>query len=139
MSARLSPPVFIKLALYVCFTCLNICFMKITHVTGVRVRRVLVWVSGPFPERLPGGPSSLLGSPHPCLGSKEGERKACFKADLFYAFITKADLFSNVQCLNGIGQPREETGVAASALPPSPGQDVPSDVLVEGGGHTVRS
>lgn len=105
-----------------CFTCLNICFTKITHITGVYVRYVLVWVSDPFLERLP-RPSSLLGSPHRsqhaaavphALDPKKGRERLYFKTDLFYAFIMKANLLSNVQCLHGIGQPREETGVAAS-------------------------
>lgn len=71
------------------------------------------WLSAPFP--------ACCGCT-PGLGSKEGERKAYFKTDLFYAFVMKANLFSNVQCPNGIGQPREETGVAASwsGLHPAP-------------------
>lgn len=71
------------------------------------------WLSAPFP--------ACCGCT-PGLGSKEGERKAYFKTDLFYAFVMKANLFSNVQCPNGIGQPREETRVTASrsGLHPAP-------------------
>lgn len=104
--------------------------MKIIHVIGLYVRYILVWVSGPCRELLPRPVSSPLRSTpflacrgySPCLGSKEGERKTYFKTDLCYAFIMKADLFSNVQCLNGTGQQREETGVTASrsSLHPAP-------------------
>lgn len=101
--------------------------MKIIHVIGLYVRYILVWVSGPCRELLPRPVSSPLRSTpflacrgySPCLGSKEGERKTYFKTDLCYAFIMKADLFSNVQCLNGTGQQREETGVTASLDPAS--------------------
>lgn len=133
-----------------CFTCLNICFMKITHIIGIYVRYVLVWVSNPFLELLPRPVfSPLLSTPFPaccgctpCLGSKEGEREAYFKTDLFYAFIMKANLFSNVQCLNGIGQQSEETGVAASrsGLHPAPlPQLLPSPPCPVHGGLVPRA
>lgn len=66
-------------------------------------------------------PSMLRLYPMPWI-QRRGEREAYFKTDLFYAFIRKANLFSNVRCLNGIGQQREETGVAASrsGLHPAP-------------------
>lgn len=127
---HLSHLLFHKAGPLCCFTCLNICFMKIIHMIGLYVRYILVWVSDPCRELLPRPVfSPLLSTPFlacrgctPCLGSKERERKTYFKTDLFYAFIIKADLFSNVQCLNGTGQQREETGVTASrsSLHPAP-------------------
>lgn len=119
---HLSHLLFHKAGPLCCFTCLNICFVKIIHMIGLYVRYILVWVSDPCLELLPRPVfSPLLSTPFlacrgytPCLGSKEGERKTYFKTDLFYAFIMKANLFSNVQCLNGTGQQREETGVTAS-------------------------
>lgn len=112
-----------------CFTCLNICFTEITRITGVCVRHVLVWVSDPFS----GTPvqavfSPWLSAPFPaCCGyvphaldPKKGRERFYFKTDLFYAFIMKANLLSNVQCLHGLGRSPEETRVTAftSGLPP---------------------
>lgn len=103
--------------------------MKITPTVGTHVRYVLVWVSDPFPELLPRLVfSPLLSTPFPaccgstpCLGSKEGERETYLKTDLFYAFVMKANLFSNVQCLNGIGQQREVRSppFPSCSLPPT--------------------
>lgn len=58
-----------------CFTCLNICFMKITHIIDVYVIYIFVRMSDPFLELLPGPISSpLLSTPFlaycghtPCL------------------------------------------------------------------------
>lgn len=86
-----------------CFTCLNICFMKITHIIDVYVIYIFVRMSDPFLELLPRPISSpLLSTPFLAycghtpmpFDPKKGRGKTYFKTDLFYAFVIKANLFS---------------------------------------------
>lgn len=46
-----------------CFTCLNICLVKIIHITDIYIIYIFVWASDPFPELL-SRPISLLYLPH---------------------------------------------------------------------------
>lgn len=101
-STLLSHLLFHKAGSLCCFTCLNICFMKIIHIIDIYIIYIFVWTSDPFPELLPRPlPSFIFHTipsmlwPHPMpFDPKKGRGQTYFKTDLFYAFVIKANLFS---------------------------------------------
>lgn len=119
-----------------CFTCLNICLMKIIHIIDIYIIYIFVWASDPFPELLPRPifpplhpiPLLSLCRPHPMpFDPKKGRGWAYFKTDLFYAFVIKANLFSkcamsewNQQMIRGdwAAASRSTLCPSLSSLPP---------------------
>lgn len=52
-TCQLSLPLCHRAGSLCCFTCLNICFMEMIHVTDIYVIYLFVWIQS-FPQLLPG-------------------------------------------------------------------------------------